>query len=277
MSTRARTVALLLALGAAGSLSVRAQDAGLAPLARPSVGMRARLEGVLLPGPRLAPRPLTPEAPIVLRVLSCSPAEGGGFRYALEVYGLEPGRHDLTAWLQPEDPTAAAVALPPVPIEVLTVLPPGAAEPAALDPVPPPRLGGYRLLLGLAIAAWVAGLLGLLLSGRARRRALRAQAAPPPPPPSAAELLRPLVRQALANQLDPSGQAALEALVLAACREQLGLRDLPAREVMARLRADPEAGPIVSALETFFHAPPERARPALEAALGSFAHERGGA
>jgi hypothetical protein len=267
VSPRGPLLALaLLALGGA----LRAEEP--APLCRPSVGLRAQVE-VVVPGPRLVVRPLGPADELVLRVVACDAAGADAFRYRLELYGLTPGRHDLGRYLQRADGTAAA-GLPALPVEVLSLLPPGPAEPAALPPRAPPRLGGYRLLLGVLGAAWVAGLVALWRAGRARRAP--AAAAPPPPPPRAAELLRPLVEDALGGRLDVAGQARLEALILKACRDRLDLGALPAREALARLRRDPEAGPVVAALEQWLHAPPgpggERAgRPALERVLGALA------
>lgn len=285
MIAPARTRLLLLALALPGLLPggpLRAQEPGaqeqgaqeqgigqLPPLARASVGMRVRAE-VVLRGPRLAVRPLTRADEVVLRIVDVQLA-GDSLRYRLELYGLTPGRHDLARYLVQEDGTPAR-GLPALPVEVLSVLPAGPAEPAELPARAPPRLGGYRLLLGLAIAAWVGGLLALALVGRGRRRG-PALAAPPPPPPGAAELLRPLVEDALGGRIDVAGQARLEGLILEACRERLGLAGLPAREALQRLRRDPEAGPIVVALEEWLHAPPQgdvqaRARAVLERVRG---------
>lgn len=266
--TRAALLALLLLVAVPAA---RADDpAPLPPLCSPSVGLRAQVE-VALPGPRLVARPLAGDDQVVLRVVSVAPAGPDRLRYQLELYGLRPGRHDLGRYLMRED-GSPPLGIPPLPIEVLSVIPPGPAEPGQLAAQAAPRLGGYRLLMGLAVVLWGGGLLALMFVRRGPRAA--PPAPPPAPPPRAAELLRPLVQDALGGRIDTRGQARLEALILETCRERLGLGELPAREAMTRLRADPEAGPIVAALELWLHAPPgpdgqERGRAALTRVLGA--------
>ena len=59
--------------------------------------------------------------------------------------------------------------LPPIPVAVEPVLPPGQIEPHPLSLAPSPCLGGYRLLRAARGLAWLAGLAAILLAGRRKR------------------------------------------------------------------------------------------------------------
>src|SRR6185369_17179028 len=120
--------------------------------------------------------PLESRAPLVVRITSCSP-HGTAFRYDLEYYGLEPGRYDLTRQLRRADGTPPT-DLPPLWIEVTSVLPPGPVEPSAIESRAPPVLGGYRRALWIGGVLWVVGLLAILLLRRKRVRVAAAVAAP---------------------------------------------------------------------------------------------------
>src|SRR6516162_7818337 len=60
-----------------------------------TVGMPAKIEQLVLPGPELEAKPIEDRrAPLVLRVVE-SYAHGSAFRYDIVYYGLEPGAYDL--------------------------------------------------------------------------------------------------------------------------------------------------------------------------------------
>jgi hypothetical protein len=240
-------VALVLAasVGAQGATPSTRVDQRTA-----TVGMRAEIHELVLPGPRLVPRPIDAKAPIVLRVLAVSP-HGTDFRYDLEWVGLEPGTFDLTRSLQREDGTAPD-GLPPVTVEVRAVLAPGAIEPAPLPQNDAPRLGGYETWQYVAGIAWVVGLLAILFVGRGRRRSESTIEARPV---TLADRLRPIVVAAANGSLDEGGKAELERLLLAFWRRRLGLQDVKAGEAVQRLRADPEAGALLRQLELWLHRP----------------------
>ncbi|MCC6671189.1 MAG: hypothetical protein IT458_09010 [Planctomycetes bacterium] len=245
MNAAARAGLLALALAAPG-LAQRLDQR------EATVGMRARIDQLVLPGPELTAKPVTREAPIVLRVLATWP-HGSEFRYDLEYYGLDPGRHDLARYLVRKDGTAAT-GLPEIAVEIRPVLPPGQVEPEELDAVAPPRVGGYRTLQILAGVVWVLGLLALLLVGRRRRAAAAALAARPL---TLADRLRPLVEAAAAGRADAGPQAELERLLLAYWRRRLELQELSAAKAIAQLRAHAEAGALLRRLEEWLHRPPE--------------------
>jgi hypothetical protein len=230
-----------------------------APLAETTVGMPVELQGVVLPGPPLEAVPPDPEGQraVVLRVAGAY-RHGDAFRYDLVVYALEPGLHDLRESLRPVgggelDPGS----LPPLPLSVVSVLPPGQVLPNPLDAPGAPWLGGYRWALMAVAVLWLAGLVALL-RGRKKRRA--AVGAPPgAAPPGLAERLRPLVERARDGGLSDDERASLERLVLAFWRRRLGLEEATAAEAVAELKAHPEAGALLRALERWLHAPPGRA------------------
>lgn len=211
------------------------------------VGISGRLTDVVLPGPELEVAPVDSTTPVVIRLTAVQPHGDAGFRYDLEVYGLEAGRHDLTRWLRPRA-GGLTRALPPLFLEVDGAAPPGAL-PADLRPAAPPRVGGYRRALFAAGLLWGVGLLALALVGRRRDRAATTPAAPPTPRERLATLLAALGPQ------DVARQAEVERLIIDAWRERLGLHGLAPAEAMARLRAHPDAGAALGRLEAWLHRP----------------------
>lgn len=236
----------VVALGCASRLT--AAD----PLKTTPVGISGRLEGVVLPGPELEPVPYDDRRiPVVVRVLNVYP-HGTAFRYDLEYYGLDPGTHDLSKYLRRKDGTPAT-GLPPVPVSVTPVRPPGQVLPNELTIDPGPRLGGYRTLLIALGVVWAAGL--VLLVGSffyPRRRVVEAVAAKPL---TLADRLRPLIDGATAGKLSQEELAALERTLFAYWRTRLNLTHADPHQAMTRLYADPAAGPLLSQLELWLHHP----------------------
>lgn len=217
----------------------------------PSVGMPARIEQIVLPGTELEAAPLRDrQSPMVVRVVESYP-HGTAFRYDLEFYGLEPGRYDLRDSLRRKDGTPAD-DLPPIPVVVRAVLPPGQVEPNRLEFAKVPWLGGYRLLLGAAGFAWIAGLAAILLVGRRRRIAASAAVARPL---TLADRLRPLVESARRGTLGPGERARLERLLIGFWQRRLGLDAAGPAEAIRALKAHPEAGPLLRSLEDWLHRP----------------------
>src|SRR5919199_1044228 len=103
--------------------SARAEDQR-----RATVGMPARIDQVVMPGPELVARPLDdPRAPVVLRVVNTYP-HGTAFRYDLVYYGLEPGTFDLRGYRRRKDGSSTA-GLPPLKVTIEPLLPPGQVVP----------------------------------------------------------------------------------------------------------------------------------------------------
>ena len=118
--------------------------------------MPGKIDQLVLPGTELEVKPLEDRrAPLVLRIAEAYP-HGSAFRYDLVYYGLEPGDYDLRNYLRRKDGSALG-ELPPIPVKVDPVLPPGQVEPNPLALERSPSLGGYRLLLAIGRFALVRG------------------------------------------------------------------------------------------------------------------------
>src|SRR4051794_25995117 len=117
--TRTRMPAATSLLGVALLLpgAARAEDRR-----QTTVGMPARIDQVVLPGPELEARPLDdPRGPVVLRVVDTYP-HGTAFRYDLVYYALEPGTFDLKDYLRRKDGSSTA-GLPSLKVTVDPLLP----------------------------------------------------------------------------------------------------------------------------------------------------------
>ena len=217
-----------------------------------TVGMTGKLEGVVLPGSELEAAPLTDrKTKAVVRVVRVYP-HGTAFRYDLEYFGLEPGTHDLRQYLQRKDGSPLG-ELPPIPVQVKPVLPPGQVQPNKLEIEAGSRLGGYRFLAIGAAGVWALGLVAIVLSFFFPRRKTTVTANERPV--SLAERLRPLVEGALAGKLSRPELANLERALLAYWRKRLKLEKAEPGEAVEALRKHPEAGPLLAQLEAWLHRP----------------------
>ncbi len=252
-------VSLVLALLA--GQTARGQDAP--PRATSTVGMPARIDQLVLPGPELEARPIEDRrTPVVVRIVAAYP-HGSAFRYDLVYYGLEPGRYDLKDYLRRKDGSPTK-DLPAIPVAVEPVLPPGQIEPHPVTLERSPFLGGYRLVVLLAGIAWSVGLLAILLLGRRRRSGAPAFASRPV---TLADRLRPLVNAAMAGNLSGGQHAELERLLIGYWRRRLKLEQVAPARFMAVLRDHNEAGPLLRQLEDWLHRPAGTAGPVDVAAL----------
>jgi hypothetical protein len=216
-----------------------------------SVGMPTRIEGLVLRGTQLEAKPIeSRETPLVVRIVAVYP-HGTAFRYDLEYHALDPGKHDLRSALKRKDGSTTD-DLPPLAVEVVSLLPPGQVEPNALTAQAAPRLGGYTLLLIAVVVGWVAGLAALLL---VRRRAAAQADQAPARRLSLAERLQPLVSAAVAGTLDRAGQAELERLLLTFWRKRLDLQETDPVQAVVLLREHPEAGALLRQVESWLHKP----------------------
>lgn len=215
----------------------------------PTVGMSGRLDDLVLPGAELAAAPIDLASPVVVRVVAARP-HGTAFRYDLEYTGLEAGTFDLRERLVRKDGSSIE-GLPPIPVTVRSLLPPGQVTPRRPAPGVNPSLGGYMTWLVAGGIAWTAGLLAIVFAGRRRRAAAAASARPL----TLADRLRPLVEQARAGTLPPEARAGLELALVAFWRRKLRLEDRPPSEVLPLLRRHAEAGPLLAGLEAWLHRP----------------------
>ena len=219
---------------------------------RPSVGVVRRIDGLVLPGPELEPKPdADRSAKVVVRVVDVY-KHGTDFRYDLSYYGLEPGKFDLRDYLRRKDHGATA-DLPPIPVEFVAIRPPGQVEPNPLTPTPPALRSHYRAWMFAGAVAWFVGLVALAFAGR---RKAKLAAATEARPLTLADRLRPLVDRARAGTLAPGERAELERTLIDVWRRRLGLEALPPGRAIALIRADDRAGALLRALEGWLHRPP---------------------
>lgn len=220
------------------------------PMARSQVGFPAVISQLWLPGPAIQVRPNADRsAPISLRIVDRF-AHGDGFRYDLEFTGWEPGRFDLRNYFDfsPDSPPAP---WPPILVDVYSGLPEGQQQPASLSSRPP-RVGGRYVALAVAAAGlWILGLFLILGWGQGQTRQVqrvnRVQ--------TLADRLRPIVERAARGELSSAEFAEVERLLLACWRRQLRLENLPPTQAIAAIKRDPQAGQLLTMLETWLHSP----------------------
>lgn len=229
--------------------SAAANDSSTARL----IGIEGRTT-VTLPRGDYQARPLDDRTELILRIDRVTPLGAEGpFEYALHHIGFEPGSHVLAEFLVRPDGSRPD-ELGGLEIAVQALLPD--EHDGQLLPFAPrrfPFVGGYRMFLGLLAVLWVAGLVAFVWLGRRKHVAL--VAAPVVPPPSLAERLRPLVEAAAEGRLGADGQARLERLLLAFWRERLRVPEARMADALQRLKAHPEAGALLRALESWLHRP----------------------
>jgi hypothetical protein len=235
---------LLLAI----SLSLGALHAQDAPVPTQRVGQALEIRDVYLPGGEVKPTPRRDrKPPLVVRILETKPAKDG-LRYDFEVQGLEAGTYNLADFLE----APAGTVLPAIPLEITSPLPPGLPLPHEIPPGALPQLGGYRTRMIILGAVWLAGLVLILLW---RKKKPAAADRGTDAPVTLAERLRPLIDDAAKGQLGTDERAKLERLVIGHWRDRRpDIAALPPAEAMSKLRQDPEASPLVLALERWLHA-----------------------
>jgi hypothetical protein len=218
---------------------------------RSSVGMPVRIDQIVLPGAELEARVIENRTtPVVVRIVATYP-HGTAFRYDLEYYALEPGRYDLRDYLKRKDGTSTS-DLPPLVIEVESLLAAGQVLPHDLSAGPTLWLGGYQIVIATIAVAWIAGLCTILWLGRRRRlsseHAVKRTV-------SLAERLRQLIDKAMHGNLARQDQAEIERLLLTYWRKRLNWDDLEPAAAITRLRDHEEAGVLLRQLEAWLHKP----------------------
>jgi hypothetical protein len=216
---------------------------------RPTVGAEGYIAEIILPGSELAPRPISDDLPVVVRVVRTIP-HGDSFRYEMQFFGMEPGQYNLVDFLVRKDGSTTE-GLAPIPIEILSLLPPGQIEPNALEIGWLPRLGGYRVVSTALAVLWLAALLWLCFGKRREKLA----AADTEKPVTLAQLLYPRLLAAQQSKLHPNQYAELERMLIAYWRRRLGLESESPQAALVKIHAHPESGPLMRQLERWMHNP----------------------
>ena len=214
------------------------------------------------------PKPMSDRTPLILRLKQIKPAENGRFTYQFHYIGFEPGSYKLADYLVHLDGTPAT-DLEETPIEIKSILPPdfqGKLNP--FSPQPFPKIGGYRTILGGLAVLWLCGLPALIWLGR--KKVELAVAEEIIPTPSYAERMQPLVEAAAAGNLTATGQATLERLLTGFWREKIARPEQRMGEALTALKAHPEAGSLLRALERWLHQPSGASRMEIEKLLAPY-------
>jgi hypothetical protein len=217
-----------------------------------TVGLPVAIKQLVLPGGELEPVPWDDSTLVVLKIEAVFP-HGTAFRYDFSYQGLEPGEYDLRKFLKRKDGSSTA-DLPALPVTIKSLLPPGQIAPHEVAFGPLPWLGGYRTLLTVLTLLWLAGLAWIIYPRRGRNTNTTADSTRPQ---SLAERLRPLVTRAMQGDVSTAELAELERALEGYWRRRLKLGNLPPAAAIAQLRQHPEAGPLVSQLESWLHRPPD--------------------
>jgi hypothetical protein len=245
---------LLLALFAA-NLAKAAQNPPGNPA--PSVGIAARIDQLVLPGSELEVVPIDDHATNLVVRIAATYVHGNAFRYDIVYYGLEPGDYDLRDYLRRKDGSGKE-NLPAIPVTIKSLLPPGQIQPNALKPATIRGLGGYQLLLEIAIGCWIIGLAAILLYSRRKKAAAMARG---PRPVTLADRLKPLVEGALAGNLNADKYAELERLLISFWTRRMSLGEKSPAAALAAIRQDSEGGALLRQLEVWLHQPPAKRTP----------------
>jgi hypothetical protein len=231
-----------------------------------TVGMEGQLV-ILLPAKDLQAAPLLRDAPLTLRIASTR-SHGSSVQYDLRYIALVPGEYDLRDYLRSTDKKSIA-DLPAMRVRVSGVLPPNHRGELALAEnrslIAHPR---YKWILGGIAIAWAA--LGVALFRRRKRTRFDGGDARVSTPQTLAERMRPLIEQASAGSLAAAEKAQLERLLLNHWRERLRLESLEYGAAIRALRAHPEAGVLLRALEDWLHRPPGSVKVDIESFLAPY-------
>ena len=236
-------VASFLAQGEAG-------EAPTEPLASATVGAPRVLKDIILPGSKLVAKPLAGDPEMIVQIVDAI-KHGDSYRYTIRFSGLEPGPHDLADWLVRADGGESG-EVPPIPVEIETLLPAGQVTPNQLPEGWIPNMGGYQVLMSIAAGLWGLVLLVLIFGGRGKKAKVKTAA---PPPQTLADLLKERLEAAFENKVAPQQYAELERMLFSMWRKRLGYESMPLEQAMTKIKANEQAGPLMLQLENWMHRP----------------------
>ncbi len=241
-----------LLLCAMGILGLQVSAEVDQPELESSLGLPIVLNDFYIAGSKAEPIPrIDSESSLVIRVLEVKPA-ADGFRYDLEIYGLDPGSYRLSDYFRY---VGSNESLPQLSQQITIVTEhdlEGIPKPKELANVPPENVGGYRVLLTVCLVIW--GVVFLLILFWRKKKVQSEEFLQPPP--TLHEKLGNLVRAAAHGDLSDSDRSQLERLILGHWKQKLPeIENLPASEALVTLRSHPEASPLLLKLEYWLHAP----------------------
>jgi hypothetical protein len=255
MITLAVEIALALALASPGAHS----SLGGGPILVQR-GTRVLIEIDAIQG-RALPRPDQNARTAGIVLLPAEPSPTGGAR--VWVVAQDQGEYALRGFLVDEGGRPLEPAQDPI-IRVVSKLPATGASSLELftegAPSPLAARSWYRPAALVVLAGWALVPL-VVLAARAFRRPAHSPAPPPPAPtPTPAQRLASLLEQADERELSPGDLARLELLCVQALRLRHPAVVAPAGDepaaALTLLRAHPEAGTLVHALEAWLHSRP---------------------
>ncbi|MGB0991430.1 MAG: hypothetical protein ACPG32_03065 [Akkermansiaceae bacterium] len=221
------------------------------PLATASLGQPFELNDIYIKGGKVEAIPRKDrESSLVVRVLEVKSAEGG-FRYDLEVYGLDPGEYMLRDFLRFKSTQKEVVELDAeveiVSMHPLDVLP----KPETIPHVPPEKMGGYKTLLIAACVVWFVILLLIFFYRKPKPDEVEEKL-----PPTLHEKLTGLITAASQGDLGDRDRAQLERLIIGHWKQKLPeLAEASPDKALAKLRVHDEASPLILKIEQWLHAP----------------------
>jgi len=228
------------------------ESRGDVPQLSTSLGLPVELSDFYIPGGKAEPIPrMDRESSLVIRVLDIKPA-ADGFRYDLEIYGLDPGIYTLSDYFRY---IGRNDSLPELSQEITITTAhelQGIPKPEELANKPPEKQGGYRLLLTVLVVIWAIVFL-LILFWKKRKPQIAEESSPPP---TLHEKLQVLVNSAARGELDDTDRSKLERLILGYWKQKLPeIENLSAAEALVALRKHTDASPLLLEIEQWLHAP----------------------
>jgi len=229
----------------------RAEDASSEQaMVATTVGIPQTIKDLILPGSELIAKPIEGDPAVIVQIVDAF-RHGDSFRYTIRFSGLEPGVHDLAEWLVRKDESDTK-DLPKVPVEIESLLPAGQVTPNQLSESWLPRLGGYKVMMTVAVIVWGLVLLALLFGGRRKKGATDQAGASER---SVADLLQERLEAAFDNQVAPQQYAELERMLFSWWRKRLGYESLSPDAALAKIKENAQAGPLMIQLERWMHSP----------------------
>jgi hypothetical protein len=216
------------------------------------MGLPTRFTDIFIAGEKVEPIPRTDSSSsLVIRILAIKPASEG-FRYDMEVYGLDAGTYSLGDYLRFTKNLQPAKELQTT-LEITTqhpsdVLP----KPQPLEHTGPENLSHYRSFIWIFSVVWALVLVCILVYRKPAAKNLAAEIQLE----STHEKLQKLVLATAHGELDLTQKSTLERLIIGHWKKQVpGLDVLPTAEAISQLRTHPEASPLVLKIEHWLHAP----------------------